>query len=599
MYQALYRKWRPRVFADVVGQEHITTTLKNEVKNGKIGHAYLFTGLRGTGKTTCAKILSRAVNCLHPVEGDPCNSCENCQGIASGRVMDVTEIDAASNSGVDNIRDIRDEAVYTPTNVKKRVYIIDEAHMLSTGAWNALLKILEEPPAHVVFILATTESQKIPATILSRCQRFDFRRIPLTDIADRLRRIAGAEGVGCEEGALRTIARLADGSMRDSLSILDQCIGVSDHITMADVIAVTGLVSADYLGDLSYAIGKRDFAAALGVLSSLYENAKNFALLCDELITHYRNLLLVKCLRNPADFLSVGEEETALLHRSAALYSRQRILTCMDILQQALEVMYRNANQRVQLEMSVLKMCDETLENSLSAIVSRLERLESGSFVSPAASVGAHPADTASTPAPAAQDELSSALASPNGKTRIGKAGVCPDIDINDLPFEADLAALTPPPVEPQTGGSTAPASAARQTPPKPSPDTAPAKPTASRAAASSDPDSGWQQVVARLREAKKRALVAHLSMAKVAVQKNKILIYVDNDMAKTVLSMPDGAKAIAAAVRQVYGDAYHHEVVNAGDAPPQQPAVSDAFRQLLQTSEQLSDIVEIEEDGE
>ncbi|MDO5448424.1 MAG: DNA polymerase III subunit gamma/tau [Clostridia bacterium] len=283
MYQALYRKWRPQVFADVVGQDHITTTLMNEIETGRHSHAYLFTGSRGTGKTTCAKIFAKAVNCEHPINGDPCNECETCKGIDSGAIMDVIEIDAASNNGVDNIRDIRDEANFTPVNGKYRVYIIDEVHMLSTGAFNALLKTLEEPPAHVKFILATTEVHKLPATILSRCQRFDFKRITPEDIAKRLAYVAGEEGLELEADAAMLIARLADGALRDALSILDQCIGHSRHITLDVVNATVGLAGKEYLFALSASILNKDSASALAQINTLHNNSCDMERLCNEL----------------------------------------------------------------------------------------------------------------------------------------------------------------------------------------------------------------------------------------------------------------------------------------------------------------------------
>ncbi len=598
MYQALYRKWRPKVFEDVVGQEHITQTLKNEVKNGKIGHAYLFTGLRGTGKTTCAKILSRAVNCLHPVDGDPCNECDNCKGISSGSILDVSEIDAASNSGVDNIRDIRDEAVYTPTNALKRVYIIDEAHMLSTGAWNALLKILEEPPSHVVFILATTESQKIPATILSRCQRFDFRRIPLPIISERLRMIAQNEGVTCEDDALRTIARLADGSMRDSLSLLDQCIGVTDHIALADVISVTGMVSSDYLSQISFSVGNRDFERALSILSSLYENAKNFTLLCDELITHYRNLLLVRTLRSPAAFLSVGEEEIALLQKSAALYTKERLLYCIDVLSGALEIMYRNSNKRVQLEMSILRMCDESGDTGLSGVLARLSALEAG-YVPQKAGAKTAPSPTS----PMAQNTQDIAPPSDAPKppsqngVKIAKTGLAPGVDVNDLPFDADLSGLTPPPEGeydsvPQDFVPSQP-SVSNSAPVSPGENAQ----SVSGAGSPSANTAKLEEVISLLRKAKKRAVAAHLSGAKMHVEGNKVVITVDNDMAQTILEMSDGEKALENAIREVFGSEYTHSVQNGAGVTEKSPALTDAFKQLLETSDQFEGIVEITEE--
>ena len=291
MYQVLYRKYRPKVFADVYGQEHVTSTLLNEIKEGRISHAYLFTGSRGTGKTTCAKILAKAVNCEHNQNGEPCNECEVCRGLDAGTIYDVVEIDAASNNGVDNIRDLREEANYTPARGKYRVYIIDEVHMLSTGAFNALLKTLEEPPAHVIFILATTEVHKLPATILSRCQRFDFKRIQPETMSVRLKEVAQAENMNLSNEAALLISRIADGGMRDALSILDQCAGRSRDIDEALVSDVAGIAGREALYELSQAISDKSSGKALDIISTLHQNSYDMERLCVEMINHFRNFL--------------------------------------------------------------------------------------------------------------------------------------------------------------------------------------------------------------------------------------------------------------------------------------------------------------------
>lgn len=357
MYQALYRKWRPQVFADVVGQDHITTTLMNEIETGRHSHAYLFTGSRGTGKTTCAKIFAKAVNCEHPINGDPCNECETCKGIDSGAIMDVIEIDAASNNGVDNIRDIRDEANFTPVNGKYRVYIIDEVHMLSTGAFNALLKTLEEPPAHVKFILATTEVHKLPATILSRCQRFDFKRITPEDIAKRLAYVAGEEGLELEADAAMLIARLADGALRDALSILDQCIGHSRHITLDVVNATVGLAGKEYLFALSTSILNKDSASALSQINTLHNNSCDMERLCNELTNHFRNLMVCKAVKNPGEIIVASKEELAEYQQTAAAYTMDFILEVLGVLGDTLTNLRRGLNRRVEMEMSIIRLC--------------------------------------------------------------------------------------------------------------------------------------------------------------------------------------------------------------------------------------------------
>ena len=309
MYQALYRKYRPRSFSEVVGQKNVVKTLKNQISENHISHAYLFTGSRGTGKTSCAKILAKAVNCLNPVNGDPCNQCEICKGINDESIYDVTEIDAASNNGVDNIRDLRDNTAFSPAAAKYRIYIIDEVHMLSGAAFNALLKTLEEPPAHVVFILATTEVHKLPATILSRCQRFDFGRIAAEDIAERLTEISEKESISITKDAALMIAKLSDGAMRDALSLLDVCAASGKEIDERAVLDAAGMSGREYLERLADAIVNKDSEKALTVTAELYEKSKDMARLCGELIEYFRNIMLVKTLKNPENLLVCSANE--------------------------------------------------------------------------------------------------------------------------------------------------------------------------------------------------------------------------------------------------------------------------------------------------
>lgn len=376
MYQVLYRKWRPQKFADVSGQPQVTVTLKNELQAGRIAHAYLFTGSRGTGKTTCAKILSKAVNCLHPVDGDPCGECENCKGIDNGSVMDVVEIDAASNNGVDSIRTLREESSFTPAAAKYRVYIIDEVHMLSTGAFNALLKTLEEPPAHVIFILATTEVHKLPATILSRCQRFDFRRISPDDTADRLCYVAEQEGATLDREAALLIARISDGALRDALSLLDQCMGRSKEITVPVVNETAGLAGNDHLFALADAVKQQDAASVLAAIDSLYAASKDMARLCEELVAHYRNIMLIKTMRGAQNLIVLTKDEFDRLSQQAEKYSLPEVLHCMDTLQSAMERMFRGGSRRTEMEMALLKLCSPELDNTTAAISRRLDALE-------------------------------------------------------------------------------------------------------------------------------------------------------------------------------------------------------------------------------
>jgi DNA polymerase-3 subunit gamma/tau len=378
MYQVLYRKWRPKVFSDVVGQPQVTVTLKNELMSGRIAHAYLFTGSRGTGKTTCAKILAKAVNCLNPVEGDPCGECEICRGVENGSVMDIVEIDAASNNGVDNIRSLREEANFTPASAKYRVYIIDEVHMLSQGAFNALLKTLEEPPAHVIFILATTEVHKLPATILSRCQRFDFRRIPPNEIADRLIYVTNEENAEIEMQAALLIARLADGALRDALSLLDQCLGRSKNITVNVVNETAGLVGREHLFTLTDSIKNHDCASALKMIDELHKSSKDMARLCEELSSHLRNLMLIKTMKNAQSMIAVSDDEYESLTKQALSMNLSVIIHSLDTMQSALEKMYRGGNRRIEFEMAMICLCSPELDSTPQALIRRIEALEHG-----------------------------------------------------------------------------------------------------------------------------------------------------------------------------------------------------------------------------
>lgn len=376
MYQALYRKYRPSTFDDVVGQEHIVTTLKNEIIAGRPSHAYLFMGSRGTGKTTCSKLVAKAVNCLNPQHGNPCGICNICTGIDNGSVVDVLEIDAASWGGVDNIRELREEAGFTPNLAKYRVYIIDEAHMLSTGAFNALLKIMEEPPPHVIFILATTEVHKVPATILSRCQRFDFRRIDSKTIQLRLLEIAGKEEIRLQEDAALLIARLADGGMRDALSILDLCSSEDREITVEYVSMKAGLADQGYLFDMSGAVLGQDAGSLLELIDKAAAHGLEYDRLCEQLISHYRNLMVARSAKKPEELIVCLPEVLEMYKNQAALYPVAGIMYALKVLQDALAAMARSSSRRAELEMTAVKLCDSSLDTSPEAILDRLDRLE-------------------------------------------------------------------------------------------------------------------------------------------------------------------------------------------------------------------------------
>ncbi|MBS7174839.1 MAG: DNA polymerase III subunit gamma/tau [Clostridiales bacterium] len=376
MYLALYRKWRPKTFDDVISQEHITTTLKREIVSGKTAHSYLFTGSRGTGKTTCAKILAMAVNCPHTVDGNPCMECEICKGIEDGSMLDVQEIDAASNNGVDDVRLLREEANYLPAQCKYRVYIIDETHMLSTSAFNALLKIMEEPPEHVKFILATTEVHKVPATVLSRCQRFDFGRIKTEDIAKRVLYIAEHESFSVTEEAAFLVARLADGGMRDALSILDQCVAFSDAVDTEIVSRATGLVSRDYLFDLTDMFAKASPSGVLACVDELYSGSKDLQKLVDELIGHYRNLMIAQTVPDCQELVNCLPDELARLKEQANQIPMRSILRGITVLQECLDQIGRSYDKRLCVEMAFLKLCMPELDDSSEALAQRLDRLE-------------------------------------------------------------------------------------------------------------------------------------------------------------------------------------------------------------------------------
>ena len=376
MYQALYRKWRPKTFSDVVGQEHVTETLQRQVAEGRLSHAYLFTGTRGTGKTTCAKILAKAVNCEHPENGNPCNKCPSCLGIESGGFLDVMELDAASNNGVDHVRALRDEAIYSPAQVKKRVYIIDEVHMLSIAAFNALLKILEEPPEHLMFILATTELHKVPATILSRCQRFAFRRILPREIVGRLNYIAEQEGIDLRPDGAELLAHIADGALRDALSLLDQCAAAGGTIDSAAVLDALGLAGNLQTAQLMDCVLRRDTKAALLLLHRLYGSGKDVGAVLGELSALARDLLISKTAPEGGAALLTGGYDGQTMDSLLRQADSARLIAICTTLQRTAADMNVSVNRRTDAELCLLKLCDETLSGDLSAINARLARLE-------------------------------------------------------------------------------------------------------------------------------------------------------------------------------------------------------------------------------
>ena len=469
MYRALYRKWRPQRFEDVVGQRAIVTALKNQITAGRVGHAYLFTGVRGTGKTTCAKIFAKAVNCLHPVNGDPCGECEICKGIDNGSLLDVVEMDAASNNGVDDIRDLRDETAYTPSACQYKVYIIDEVHMLSTAAFNALLKTLEEPPAHVIFILATTEIQKVPATILSRCQRYDFTRIGPEDIARRVEYIAGEEKLELTSDGAELIARLADGALRDALSILDTCAGVTAKIDADVVRRMAGVTDRSYLFHISDALEAQDAAAALAQLAQLRQQSVDVKRLTEELIAHYRALMLAALPGGQALLSGVSPEEEALYLQKGPEMGQREAIRAIRTLGTALEHMTRGSDQRIELELALFSLSEPPQQMQAAAVQAAPARAAQPeaprpftAAVQPFASAPVQPAPAAAAPqTPAAGAEPAPAVQQTSPQSAAPEAPPAPADELPPMPDEPPVqqsdAALpwdepapqAPPPEEP------------------------------------------------------------------------------------------------------------------------------------------------------
>lgn len=376
-YQAIYRKWRPQVFEDIIGQSHITTTLKNQIMNDRISHAYLFCGTRGTGKTTAAKVFAKAVNCLNPKNGSPCNECEICRGIQNGSILDVTEIDAASNNSVDNIRDLREDVNYVAARTKYRVYIIDEVHMLTTGAFNALLKTLEEPPAHVIFILATTEVHKIPETILSRCQRFDFRRITPNDIIVRMKEIAAADGINITDDAYELLAQMADGSMRDGLSILERCVSAcGTNLDRDSVTSVLGIAKSDLLFRLGSAVIENDSERVLNLIDTVTRDGKDLNVFCDSVIKHFRDLLVCKITHDPKSMIEYSDDLLVKLKSQAQKATFEKLSHAVAVLTKAKSDAKWVKNPRVIYELALLKLTRPELDSSEEALLDRLSAVE-------------------------------------------------------------------------------------------------------------------------------------------------------------------------------------------------------------------------------
>ena len=554
MYQALYRKWRPRTFDDVVGQEHITDTLKRQVASGRLSHAYLFTGTRGTGKTTCAKILARAVNCENLQDGNPCNACPACIGIENGSILDVLELDAASNNGVDQVRALRDEAVYTPAAVRRRVYIVDEVHMLSTAAFNALLKILEEPPAHLLFVLATTELHKVPATIKSRCQQFAFKRILPTRIAQRLDYVAGQENIPLTPEGAALLARLADGGMRDALSLLDQCAGGKASVDERAILDALGLAGNVETAALMERLAARDTAGALDTLARLYANGKDVGTTLGELSALARDLLLRKTAPQGGGALMAGGYDEATLRRLGEQLSAQRLLQMLTRLQAAGADLPRSANRRTDAELCLIRLSDEGLDESFAGLSARIARLE----------------ERIAQGVPAAPVSVPSTKPEPAVPVKAEKPAPPEDAP----PWEEDRPPLPEePPEEPEYVFDEPERSPAGAAPPDSPPPKVSAQPVP---AAQTGGDSAfWPSFAAGLRGKVPPTVMPYLNKpAKVSgVWKNgKLTLWVDSEFTRSMLNKPAVLEKLTAAAANVFGGQPQVGVVT-GAPPPSEPA--------------------------
>ena len=587
MYQALYRKWRPRSFDDVVGQSHITDTLKRQVATGRLSHAYLFTGTRGTGKTTCAKILARAVNCEHPVDGNPCNQCSSCLGIENGSILDVLELDAASNNGVDQVRALRDEAVYTPAAVRKRVYIVDEVHMLSTAAFNALLKILEEPPEHLMFILATTELHKVPATIKSRCQQFAFKRILPGDIARRLSYVAEQEGIGLTAEGAALLARLADGGLRDALSLLDQCVNPAGAIGEAEVLSALGLAGNLETAALMEQIAKGETAGALETLARLYGAGKDVGSLLGELSALARDLLIRKTAPQSGAALLTGGYDETTLRRLDRLLTPARLAQILSQLQAVSADLSRSGNRRTDAELCLIRLCDETLDLSPAGLNARLTRLEerlAGGTVPVQPAQGVPVQQTAAPAVPQPEQEA-------------------PARSENRPPWEEERPPLPEEPGERVNPAAevepAAPAVQLRQSAPaRPGP--AQEAPAARQTAPAGD---FWPELAASLKgriPMGEYTFLANPAMVQGRAEGNMLTLYAESDFTRSMINKPGILSAVAQAASARLGGQMR-VAVTVGQAPPAasapvapaaDPPAHDKLDDLLAFGQQFDNII-------
>ena len=609
MYRALYRKWRPQRFEDVVGQRAIVTALKNQITANRVGHAYLFTGVRGTGKTTCAKIFAKAVNCLHPVNGDPCGECEICKGIDNGSILDVVEMDAASNNGVDDIRDLRDETAYTPSACKYKVYIIDEVHMLSTAAFNALLKTLEEPPAHVIFILATTEIQKVPATILSRCQRYDFTRIGPEDIARRVEYIAGEEKLELTQDGAELIARLADGALRDALSILDTCAGVTAKIDADVVRRMAGVTDRSYLFRISDALEAQDGAAALAQLAQLRQQSVDVKRLTEELIAHYRALMLAALPGGQALLSGVSPEEEAQYLEKGLQLGQRDAIRAIRTLGNALEHMTRGSDQRIELELALFSL-SEPPQQMQAAPVQTVQaapaRTQTTPAVQPFAAAPVTVQPFVSTPAPQQPAALVQETPQPAASAEPEKPAQTEELP--PLPEEPPVQQAEPLPWDEPAAQAAQPVTPPAPVEPEPTPQPEPAKPAPAETAPANPADPVltkprkvaqegvnsfpyWEQVVQLLQE-KDPMLYTYLRKSRAYFDGTRVLIDGGKTFRDFIRQNKDSQRLIKKLIAQVSGVA-----VPIGPYEPKQTArTASNAEQSLHALEKLGLEVSIED---
>ena len=592
MYRALYRKWRPQRFEDVVAQRGIVTALRNQIATGRVGHAYLFTGVRGTGKTSCAKIFAKAVNCLHPQNGDPCGECEICRGIDNGSILDVVEMDAASNNGVDDIRDLRDETAYTPSACHYKVYIIDEVHMLSTAAFNALLKTLEEPPAHVIFILATTEIQKVPATILSRCQRYDFTRIGPEDIAQRVEYIAGQEGLELSGEGAELISRLADGAMRDALSILDTCAGVTAKIDADVVRRMAGVTDRSYLFHISDALEAQDAAAALAQLAQLRQQSVDVKRLTEELIAHYRALMLAALPGGQALLSGVSPEEEKFYLEKGPRMGQREAIRAIRALGNALEHMTRGSDQRIELELALFSLSEPPQQVAVQAVPAARPAVPAQEAPRPFASAPVKPfvsAPAASAPVqepsvePASMQQSEPEPAPQPVEPPKAEAAASAEEELPPLPEEPPVTSEAPPPWDeptpaapPQREAPPAPAQevSAAQPQPEPKPEYT-ADPALNKprkvAAEGINPFPQWAEVIKLLQE-QDPMLYTYLKKSKGYFDGTRVLIDGGKTFRDFIRANKESQKLIKKLIAQVSGVAvpigpYESKTVNRASA--------------------------------